>query len=233
MNTIHCLLIDDEPPAITLLERYIGMIDQLNIVGTSNSAVKAFDLLHDKQIDLIFLDIQMPVLNGIEFVKTLKNPPAVILTTAYREYAVEGYDIDIIDYLLKPISFERFIKSVERYRERNTTNFNPKGNTQPGHIFLNVNRSKTKFIFEDILYIESLKDYVRIHTKTDRLVVKGNLGTVLKLFPSDQFFRIHRSYAIARNKVHSYNQSEIEIEGYKLPIGTSYRKDIEKLFKED
>ncbi len=230
MKTINCLLIDDEPPAIALLEKYVGMIDQLNIVGTSHSAVKAFDMLDNKKIDLIFLDIQMPVLSGIDFVKTLKKPPAVILTTAYREYALDGYDIDIIDYLLKPIKFDRFLKAVDRYRERKIASSGKNEQDVVNHIFLNVNRTKTKVIFEDILYIESLKDYVRIHTTSDRLVVKGNLGTILKLLPKNKFTRIHRSFAIAKSKISSYSQSELEIGGNKLPIGISYRKEIEGLF---
>lgn len=230
MNQIRCLLIDDEPPAIELLAKYTSMIDQLVVVGTSHSAVKAFDMLRDKEVDLLFLDIQMPVLNGIDFIKTLKNPPAIILTTAYREYALDGYDLDIIDYLLKPISFERFLKAVDRYRDRTLTTAvtknipaNPSVLDSPDFIFLNINKTHHKVILKDILYIESLKDYVRVHTKKERLVVKGNIGSFMKQIPSNQFIRIHRSYAIALAYVKSFNQSEVDIEGQKLPIGASFR----------
>ena len=228
MTKIRCLLVDDEPPAIELLEKYAGMIDQLAVVGTSHSAVKAFDLLKDKQVDLMFLDIRMPVLNGIDFIKTLKHPPAIILTTAYREYALDGYDLDIIDYLLKPIAFDRFLKAVDQYRAR----FNespkqpPSAESEPGHIFVNVNKTHYKIILNDILYIESLKDYVRIHTSKDRLVVKGNIGNFMKQLPGKRFVRIHRSYAVALSHVKSYNQSEVEIEGQRLPIGVSYREKV-------
>ncbi len=228
MKKIRCLIIDDEPPALQLLEKYAGMIDQLEVVGTCQSAVKAFDLLKDREVDLLFLDIQMPVLNGIDFIKTLKNPPAIIITTAYREYALDGYDLDIIDYLLKPIAFDRFLKAVDRFRERSlSTNAEQKDTkSQPDHIYFNVNRTHHKVILNDILYIESLKDYVRIHTKNDRLVVKGNLGSIMKELPADRFVRIHRSFAIAPRYVKSYNQSEVEIMDTKLPIGVSYRDGL-------
>lgn len=231
MSKIRCLLVDDEPPAIELLEKYAGMIDQLEIVGKSYSAVKAFDLLNDQKVDLLFLDIQMPVLNGIDFIKTLKNPPAIILTTAYREYALDGYDLDIIDYLLKPIAFDRFLKAVDRYRSRlNPAKIEPEASVEEvEHIFFNINRTHHKVMLNDILYIESLKDYVRIHMKTQRLMVKGNIGSFMKQLPADRFIRIHRSYAIALSYVKSYNQSEVDVAGHKLPIGISYKEELNKL----
>ncbi len=233
MNKIRCLLIDDEPPAIELLEKYASMIDQLDVVGKSYSAVKAFDMLKSQTVDLMFVDIRMPVLNGIDFIKTLKHPPAIIITTAYREYALDGYDLDIIDYLLKPIAFDRFLKAVDRYRNRST---NPALESKPAledtdHIFININRTHHKLMLKDILYIESLKDYVRIHTTQDRLVVKGNIGSFMKKLPPDRFVRIHRSYAIALAYIKSYNQSEIDINGNKLPVGTSYRDELKLRFK--
>ena len=230
MNPIRCLIIDDEPPAIELLQKYTSMIDQLEVVGTSHSAVKAFDILKDKQVDLMFLDIQMPVLNGIDFIKTLKNPPAIILTTAYREYAIESYDLDIIDYLLKPIAFDRFLKAVDRYRERTAPITKTDNTPQIDHIFCNVNRTHHKIVLKEILCIESLKDYVRVHTIKDQLVVKGNIGSFMKLLPSNQFVRIHRSFAVAIAHVQSYNQSEVEIGGKKLPVGVSYRKEVKGFF---
>jgi len=202
----------------------------LEVVGTSYSAIKAFDMLKNKEVDLMFLDIRMPVLNGLDFIKTLKNPPAIILTTAYREYALDGYDLEIIDYLLKPIAFDRFLKAIDRYSNRiNAPVINPPTPTnEPTHLFFNVNRTHHKVILKDILYIESLKDYVRIHTTKDRLVVKGNLGSFMKQVPNSRFVRIHRSFAIALGYVQSYNQQEVEIAGQKLPIGMSYREALMK-----
>jgi len=235
MNKIRCLLVDDEPPAIELLEKYASLIDQLEVVAKSNSAVKAFDLIDQNTIDLIFLDIRMPMLNGLDFIKTLKHPPSIIITTAYREYAVDGYDLDIIDYLLKPIPFDRFLKAVDRYRHRAT--INERGadpdNALPQHIFFNVNRTQHKLDLGSILYVESLKDYARIHIKGgEALVVKGNLGTIMKQLPDAGFVRVHRSFAVSLNHIKSYNQSEIQIGESKLPIGISYRDTIKKILSE-
>lgn len=232
MSKIRCLLVDDEPPAIELLQKYTSMVEQLEVVGTSHSAVKAFDLIKTKQVDLLFLDIQMPVLNGIDFIKTLQQPPAIILTTAYREYALDGYDLDIIDYLLKPIAFNRFLKAVDRYRHRHliATTLPLARPKVADFLFLNINRTRHKVMLADIIFIESLKDYVRIHTITERLVVKGNIGSFMKQLPVQQFIRIHRSYAIALTYVKSYNQSEVDMEIRKLPIGTSYRGRVTQCF---
>ena len=225
MFKIKCLIVDDEPPAVDLLLGYAKLTEQLEIVGTSHSAVRAFDLLKEKEIDLVFLDIQLPVLNGIDFLKTVSNPPAVILTTAYREYAIDGYDLDIIDYLLKPIAFDRFLKAVDRYSNRVLTKkSDPIPQTKSAeYIFCNINRTQHKVYLDDILYVESLKDYVRIHTCEERLVVKGNIGSFMKKLPSDRFVRIHRSHAVALSQIKSFNQSEVFLEGHRLLIGASYR----------
>jgi len=228
MNTIRCLLVDDEPPAIELLQKYTSMVDQLDVVGTSYSAVRAFELVDEKSVDLIFLDIQMPVLNGLDFIKTLKNPPAIILTTAYREYALEAYDLDIIDYLLKPIAFDRFLRAVDRYRERTIPVATPApvSKTEDDHIFCNINRTQHKVLLNEILYVESLKDYIRLHTTHSKLVVKGNIGSFMKRLPASQFVRIHRSFAVALAQVRSYNQSEVVVKDQTLPIGVRYRDDF-------
>lgn len=239
MKKIKCVFIDDEPPAIALLEKYASMIDSLEVVGSANSAIKAFDLLKQKEVDLLFLDIRMPVLNGLDFLKTLKNPPAVIITTAYREYALDGYELDIIDYLLKPIAFDRFLKAVNRYVDRHnkpsstpisTQNNLTTSNSEYAHF--NVNKTHHKVLFSEIKYLESLKDYVRIHlTDEKNLVVKGNLGSIMKLLPEDRFLRIHRSFAIPLNGVKSFNQSELKVYDIKLPIGVSYREEVIPILK--
>lgn len=228
MQTIRCLLIDDEPPAIELLQKYAGMVDQLEVVGTSHSAVHAFNSLKDLNVDLMFLDIRMPVLNGLDFIKTLKHPPATIFTTAYREYALEGYDLDVIDYLLKPIAFDRFLKAVNRYQERVVTNKSAATPIapQPEYIFCNVNKTRHKVALDDIIYIESLKDYVRIHMPDNNLVVKSNLGSFMKQLPAGRFVRIHRSFAVALSSVRAHNQSTVSVGGKCLPIGISYREAL-------
>ncbi|MEM8525936.1 MAG: LytTR family DNA-binding domain-containing protein [Bacteroidota bacterium] len=225
MKKYKCLLVDDEPPAIELLQKYMSMVEQLEVIGTSHSAVKAFDLLKTQDVDLLFLDIRMPALNGLDFLKTLQNPPAVILTTAYREYALDGYDLDIVDYLLKPIAFDRFLKAIDRFQNRFEAEVIEQKETSSvtPHIFFNVNRTHHKVVLNDILYVESLKDYVRIHTVKDRLVVKGNIGKILEQLPSEQFVRIHRSYAVAVARIEAYNQTEVKVGGKTLPLGVSFR----------
>ncbi len=230
MRKIKCLLVDDEPPAIELLETYIDMIDQLEIVGRTHSAVKAFDMLKELQIDLMFLDIQMPVLNGIDFIKTLVNPPAIILTTAYREYALDGYDLDIVDYLLKPIPFDRFLKAVDRFRSRPSLRFVPTKvlKEKEGHVYFNINKTKHKVFLNEISYLESLKDYVKIHLVNSHLVVKGNLGTILKMLPEDSFLRVHRSFVVSLEKITSFNQSGVNLKTINIPIGNSYKALVMK-----
>lgn len=232
-TTIKCMLVDDEPPAINLLKSYTDHIDHLEVVATTHNVMDAGKILKTDPIDLIFLDIQMPVLNGIDFLKSLKNPPAVIITTAHREYALEGYDLDIIDYLLKPIPFDRFYKAVQRYEEREATKKSTPNSTptdEPDHIFVNINRVNHKLILKDILYVESLKDYVRIHLVNSHLVVKGNLGSMMKLLPTTSFIRIHRSFAIALAQVQAYTQTEVTVADKQLPIGLSYREEFFERF---
>ena len=230
MKPYRCLLVDDEPPAVELLEKYISMVEQLEVAAIAHSAIKAFDVLQKEKVDLLFLDIRMPVLNGLDFLKTLQHPPAVILTTAYREYAIDGYDLDIVDYLLKPIAFNRFLKAIDRFRvRRNQPKLilaDPIVETVKvaEFIFFNVNKTHHKVYLKDIRYLESLKDYVRIHTVKDTLVVKGNIGNVLERFPANTLVRIHRSFAVMVQFVKAYNQAEVEILGVKLPIGGSYRQ---------
>ena len=231
MKPIKSIIVDDEPPAVALLEKYAEMIPQLEVVASCGSAVEAFQLLKEKTTELMFLDIRMPVLNGIDFLKAIKNPPAVIITTAYREYALDGYDLDIIDFLLKPISFDRFLKAVDRYQERSLLLSNPSrkykdAEAEEKYTYFNINKTNHKVRYDQIYYIESLKDYVRIHMKDQRLVVKGNLGTILKQLPSELFVRIHRSYAIPIQAVQSYNQSQVKVFDTELPIGISFRAEV-------
>ncbi len=227
---VRCLTVDDEVPALELLRRHIGQIEDLEIVAECNSAVKAFELLKKEEIHLIFLDIQMPVLTGIDFVRALKHPPRIVLTTAYRDYAVEAYDLDIVDYLLKPISFDRFFKAVERYYQRIAPLANSGVRDVPGlqgdYLFVNINKKNHKLIFADILYVESLKDYVRIHTINARHVVKGNIGSFYKQLPKDQFIRIHRSFVVSKSRISAFGAMELELQDVCLPIGPSYREDL-------
>ena len=225
MNKIKCLLVDDEIPAIQILEQYASMIEQLEVVASCDNALKAFDILKKEKVDLIFLDINMPVISGIEFIKALKNPPTIIFTTAYREYAIESYEMDVLDYLLKPFGFDRFLKAVDKYRSKKESRI---ANYYPvkEHIFFKVNRTNHKVMLHEILYLESLKDYTQIHTKNNKLTVRGNLSTSMQKLPKDRFVRIHRSFTVNISKIESYNQSEIFVNGIKLPLGMAYRESF-------
>ncbi|MCK8520090.1 LytTR family DNA-binding domain-containing protein [Aquimarina sp. D1M17] len=230
---IQCLLVDDESPAIDLLKSHIKLLTNLEIVDSCYSAVEAFEVLKKKKVDLLFLDIEMPVLKGLDFLKTLQNPPKVIITTAYREYAIEGYDLDIVDYLLKPISFDRFVKAIDRFYERIPAVPNPSSVIQKEQndtfFYVNVNKKHIKVVFDEILYIESLKDYVRIHTENQRIVVKSNIGKIEKQLPESLFLRTHRSYIVAIQKITAYTQKDLEIGDLEIPIGSSYTNTVSSL----
>lgn len=227
------MLVDDEPPAIELLKKHISTLTDLEVVATCYSAVEASEKLQKESVDLLFLDIQMPVLTGLDFLRTVKNLPQVIITTAHRKYALDGYDLDIVDYLLKPISYERFFKAIQRYyqldRPARPTVANADSTTKANHIFVNFNKKNRKVLFEDILYIESLKDYVRIHTSSDNLVVKGNIGALTALLPKDQFVRVHRSFVVATEKVTAFTSQDIEIGDIEIPIGQTYKEAVKSL----
>lgn len=230
---IKCILVDDEPPAIDLLKKHISALSDLEIVASCYSAIEASEAIKKEKVDLLFLDIQMPVLTGLDFLKTTRHLPKVILTTAHREYALEGYELDVVDYLLKPISFERFFKAIQRYYQQVEQ---PIISTSSGaqlvdHIYVNINKKHHKVFFEDILYIESLKDYVRIHTNNKPLIVKGNIGAILQKLPGERFVRIHRSYIVALDKVTAYTQLDIEIGGIEVPIGQTYKAILKRFGK--
>ena len=233
---IRCLIIDDEPPARDVLKKHITAIDGLELTGESSNAVEALSFLQFHQVDLIFLDIEMPHILGTKFLRTLKTPPKVIFTTAYRKYALEGFDLNAVDYLLKPISFERFLQAINKIMETNITvnnNQNPFNVGEQSHPFLyfRTDRKMVKVFLEDILFIESLKDYIRIITKNKAIVTKQAISSLEEILPKDAFIRIHRSYIIAINKIESYNTDSIEIGNKQLPIGRLFRHDVSRTLK--
>lgn len=225
---LKCLLVDDEPLAIRLLENHIAKIDALEVVATCNSAIKAFEKLNTEQIDVLFLDIKMPNLTGIDFLKTLKNPPKTILTTAYRDYATESYDLEVIDYLLKPITFERFLKAINKLLRVEQPIISNQYNEQNDEfIFVKSGTKHHKIIINDILYIESLKDYIKIHLEGDkRIVSKYKISNIEAELKEKSFLRVHRSYLLNTKKITAFTVNDIEIETTELPIGISYRDTV-------
>lgn len=234
MIITKCLLVDDEPLAMDVLESYINQVNGLEIVGKCENAIQAFESLQKIPVDLLFLDIQMPQLSGIELMHTLKKPPKVIFTTAYRDYAIEGYELDAVDYLLKPISFGRFMKAINKlYRFKNNQHLSPPSLTDlPTQsnpltfIYVRVEKKMVKLYLDDILYIESLKDYVAITTIHKKVVTKQKISYLEQKLPEDKFIRIHRSYIIAMDKIEAFSPTYIEIAHNDLPIGRSYKPTV-------
>ncbi len=235
-NKIKCLVIDDEPLAREILKQHIADVEALALTGTCSNAVEAITFLQQHPVDLLFLDIQMPQLLGTNFIRTLKNPPKVIFTTAYRKYAVEGFELDAVDYILKPISFERFLKAVNKVLEMNvappnTTTPTPKEGAEQANSFLyfRADRKMVKVYYRDVLFIEGLKDYIKIVTDSKTVVTKYVLSTLEEMLPGSEFLRIHKSYIVAINKIESYNADAIHIARHELPIGRLYKFDVSRV----
>ncbi len=226
--TINCLIVDDEPLARNLLSDYVKKIPYLNLVGTAGNAVNAMEILRRNTIDLIFLDIQMPELTGISMLKVLQKKPMIIFTTAYSEYALESYELDVVDYLLKPITFERFLKAVEKANQRLPSTDGPDKTPEklPSFVFVKDGTKLVKINLDEIIYVEGLKDYVTIHTRQQKIVSLQRLKTLEEQLPSDQFIRIHNSYIIALNAISSVHKGEVQIGSVRLPISDSYKKSF-------
>jgi DNA-binding LytR/AlgR family response regulator len=232
MKHMKCLVVDDEPLAIDVIENYLQRFDQVETRRCEN-AVDAFRLLQEDSFDLIFLDIEMPLLSGMDFLGTIKDPPPVIITTAYRDYAVEGFEFEVLDYLVKPISFPRFMKAFERALKLTTETGKPK-NSDPVDenewLFLKVDRKFVKIMISDILYIESLKDYIRVTTKMSSHISYQSLTAITEKLPPGKFMRIHRSYTIGIDKVNTMEGNCVEIGGKLIPISREHRQEVMSLF---
>jgi DNA-binding LytR/AlgR family response regulator len=236
-NKIKCLIVDDEPPAIEVIRKHISFVPSLELAATCLNAVDALAVMQKSHIDLLFLDIQMPQILGTDFIRTLKKPPKVIFTTAFRKFALEGFELDAVDYLLKPISFERFLKAVNKIMDtpiKNTDGTEPietareSGNT---FIYFRADRKSLKVSLNDILYIESLKDYIKVVTTNKTIVTKHSMSSLEEMLPKDLFFRIHRSYIVSLNKIESYSSELIEIAKQELPVSRMYRNELTKILK--
>ena len=228
---LRCLLIDDEPPALKILASYISNINGLEIVAQCKNAIEALDVLHQKTVDVIFLDIKMPKILGTEFLKNLSHPPKVIFVTAYRDYAVEGYELDAVDYLVKPVSFERFFKAITKLnraidKETVTTTVEYKSNPE-AFVYLKVDRDMKKIFVNDIVYIESWKDYVKLFLANNKnLLVKQSISAMENLLSEHKFLRIHRSYMVSLNKISGYNGVSVQLDTKEIPIGRLYKQTV-------
>lgn len=227
---IKCIVVDDEPLAIEILESYIAKVPTLELVGTFRNALGAFSFLQDHPVDLMFLDIQMPKLSGIEFLKTLSHRPQVIITTAFRDYALDGFELDVTDYLLKPIPFDRFLKAVSR--AHTPTVAAPLANTAlptDDYVYFKVDKKMVKTRVNDILFIESIKDYVKVKTGDKEIITQQKISYLEESLPQASFLRIHRSFIVNVNRVDAYTATEVEIGKIQIPIGRNYKQDVTRV----
>lgn len=223
---IKCVIIDDERLAIEVIENHLKSFDNIEIVASFNNPLKAYPILEREKIDVIFLDINMPQMTGFSFIENLSNKPLIVITTAYREYAVKSFELNVLDYLVKPIPFTRFLKTVNKiYQQVYMNSAGGDSNLQQEpHIFLKVNKKLLKINLNDILYIESLKDYIKVITKLGDYVVHKSLSAITEELPQSSFIRVHRSYTISINKIIALEGNTIEISNKKIPIGRNYLK---------
>jgi DNA-binding LytR/AlgR family response regulator len=226
MTKIKCLLVDDEPLAQELLKNHISKIDRLEVIATCSTAMKAFEIISTQKVDLLFLDIKMPSMTGLQLLKTLRHPPKTIFTTAYREYAFESYELEAVDYLLKPITFERFVKAVDRFIRKEATVL-PSATTvaEKEYILLKSGTKFHKILLDHIVYVESLKDYVKVYLEDGKKVLsKYKIGSLEAELPATTFLRVHRSYLINTQKITAFTLHDIEVGAVEIPIGASYKE---------
>jgi DNA-binding LytR/AlgR family response regulator len=224
--SIKCIIIDDENLAIQVIQEHLTQFDNFEVVGAINNPLKAYPILEQTRVDVIFLDINMPEMSGFDFIENLSYKPLIVITTAYREYAVKGFELNILDYLVKPIPFNRFLKTVNKiYHEMHLGESRSDATIKnEPHIFLKVNKKLVKVNLNDILFIESLKDYIKVITKLGDYVVHKSLTAITEELPQSSFIRVHRSYTISINKISALEGNNIEIANRKIPIGRNYLK---------
>jgi len=228
---IRCLLVDDEPLALEVLQSHISNSNGLEVAGICKNALEALDILHEKQVDLIFLDIKMPTLLGTDFLKSLSNPPKVIFVTAYREFAMDGYELDAIDYLLKPVSFEIFLKAVSKVKrlmghdyiiQAEESRKNPEA-----FVYMKVDKSMQKVFVNEILYVESRRDYVKVFLSTGKsFLAKQSISSMINLLSEQSFLRVHRSFLVSVDKITGYNNNDIQLGSLEIPIGKLYKQQV-------
>ncbi len=234
--TYRCMIVDDEELARELIERHLSLLDKFEVVASCASAIEASRVLQDQKIDLLFLDIEMPMLKGTDFFKNLVERPQVIFTTAYREYAIDGFDLNAVDYLLKPITFERIFRATEKFLK-----LQAKDNVVPSapikidqnnedFVFIRKNRKQVKLILSNVLYIESLKDYIKIYEEDKTHTIKYSISHFQDLL-NEKFLRVHRSFIVNFDKVTAYSKHDVEIEDKEIPIGESYKNEVLEYLK--
>ncbi len=226
---LKCIIIEDEPLAVNVMKDYIQQIPFLELIAVCNDAISAMQKLSEHQIDLMFLDLHLPKVKGLDFLAAIKNPPKVIITTAYHEFAVESYKYQVLDYLLKPIEFERFVTSVLKALPVDSKSDNQKTN-EPEFLFFTVNKKRAKIQVSEILYIESQKENIKIVLREKTIITRHSISELEKTLPSD-FIRIHRSFIISKNKIDTFDSQSVEIQNKSIPIGRNYKNYIKDLLE--
>ena len=222
-----CLIVDDESLARELIETHLSQLDNFKLIASCSSAIAAHKVLQSETIDLMFLDIEMPVLKGTDFLKTLKHKPKVIFTTAYRDYAIEGFNLNAVDYILKPITFQRFFQAIEKFTNTNKSKVreSESSKNQNAYIFIQSKKKNIKVFFNDINYIESIKDYIRIHLQDSSIMIKHGITSFEEKLDT-RFLRIHRSYIINSTKITAFTKQDVEIGKIEIPIGDFYKANV-------
>ena len=225
---INCLIIDDEPLAVNVIKNYLEQIEDIELVNCFNNAIDGLNFLSSNSVDVIFLDINMPVMSGLDFIKSLERPPLIIITTAYDEFATTSYELDVLDYLVKPIEFPRFMMALNKVNRRmGIQNNSQKSTKERPYLFIKIDKKKMKKIFlDEILAVECLKDYLKISTTTGKYIIHSTLSDFTDLLPERNFIRIHRSYTVAIDKIDTVEGNSVEIEGLRYVIGRSYIDDV-------
>ena len=233
---LKCLIADDEPLAREVISRYIAQIPSLNLVGECSNAIQVMESMKQNEIDLIFLDIHMPGILGTDLIKILRNPPQIIITTAFQEYALQGYELDIVDYLLKPIKFERFLKAITKvFRQSgdvltaSVSTDEKKENPKESYLYFRTERKTVKVMQNDILYVEGMGNYVKIFTENGIVITKNSMTAVEAMLPEDSFIRTHRSFIVSKSKIKSFSNEVVGIGKIEIPIGKLFRNNVIKL----
>ncbi len=234
MLKYNCLVVEDEPLAAEILVDYISQVPFLELKSVCSDAIYAMEILQTEKIDLIFLDIHLPKLKGLDFLESLKVPPSVIITSAYKEYALQGFDVGVIDYLLKPIRFNRFLKAVGKMNQPSRAHpaeLSSASATERRHVYFNVGKKRVKVYIDEMLYIESVREYVRITALDKSILVKYHITEMEELLSKDNFVRVHRSFIVSKSKITAFTATEVEIGGKQIPIGRSYKEAVISLLE--
>jgi len=227
---IKCIIIDDEPLAINVIKNHLKEINDIELINTFSNAIEGLSFIKENKVDLIFLDINMPLLNGLSFIKSLELKPLIIITTAHSEFAVDSFELDVLDYLLKPIPFPRFVQAINKVYRRSIDLDKTMTSTERHYIFVKIDKKKMKKIYlDEILVIESLKDYLKINTTTNRYIIHQTLSSFTEQLPTNNFIRIHRSYTISIDKIEAIEGNSVEIGGIRYTIGRTYIDQVKKI----